>query len=293
MSVRRRREADTQVAGEAQSVTQERSIMKLGSRSVFALAVAVCLLVVLFPGLGFAAEKTHLMIFAGAASKPPSQEAEQVFEKAHPDIEIDMTFGGSGTLLQQMTLEKIGDIYMPGSDDFMDRAEEKKAVIPQTRKIVCYLIPTICVQHGNPKKIKSLADLARPGITVGLAKAEAVCLGNASEAVLGKAGLLEAVRKNVITYAASCEHTQQLVQLGEVDAVLGWDAFKSWAPDKIDLVQIDPKYLRVHNIPAAVSVYSTHRKEAESFIAFLTSKQGRAIFAKHGYSVTPPKIGGK
>ncbi|MFB3881340.1 MAG: molybdate ABC transporter substrate-binding protein [Armatimonadota bacterium] len=254
------------------------------------VAVAAVALLATFRDPGGAAPKTHLMVFAGAASKPPSLEAKAAYEKAHPDVQIDITFGGSGTILQQMMLEEVGDIYMPGSDDFMDKAEEKKAVIPQTRKIVCYLVPTICVQHGNPKKIRSLTDLARPGITVGLAKPGAVCLGDASEAVLTKAGLLEKVKKNVITYAASCEHTQQLVQLGEVDAVIGWDAFKSWAPDQIDLVKIDPKYLRVHNIPAAVAVYSQQRPAAERFIAFLTSKQGKAIFAKHGYSIEPPKL---
>jgi molybdate transport system substrate-binding protein len=243
------------------------------------------------PGSGVGEpKKTRLMVFAGAASKPPALEAKQAYEKAHPQVQIDITFGGSGTILQQMMLEQVGDIYMPGSDDFMDKAEAKKAVMPETRKIVAYLVPTICVQHGNPKKIQSLSDLARPGITVGLAKAGAVCLGDASEAILTKAGLLDEVRKNVITYAASCEHTQQLVQLGEVDAVIGWDAFKSWAPDQIDLVKIDPKYLRVHNIPAAVAVYCQQRTAAEEFIAFLTSKEGKAIFAKHGYSVTPPKL---
>lgn len=241
-------------------------------------------------GTGSAAAKTRLMVFAGAASKPPALEAKQVYEKAHPDVQIDITFGGSGTILQQMMLEQIGDIYMPGSDDFMDKAEAKKAVIPETRKIVAYLIPTICVQHGNPKNIRSLADLARPGVTVGLAKPEAVCLGDASQVVLRNAGLLDEVKKNVITYALSCEQTQQLVQLGEVDAIIGWDAFKSWAPEQIDLVKIDPKYLRVHNIPAAVAVYSKQRAAAEKLIAFLTSKQGKQIFSKHGYSITPPKL---
>ena len=91
-------------------------------------------------GTGSAAAKTRLMVFAGAASKPPAQEAKKVYEKAHPDVQIDITFGGSGTILQQMMLEQIGDIYMPGSDDFMDKAEAKKAVIPETRKIVAYLI---------------------------------------------------------------------------------------------------------------------------------------------------------
>lgn len=237
-----------------------------------------------------AAEKTRLIVFVGSAGKPPVQEAEQVFEKSHPNIEIDMTFGGSGTLLQQMTLEQFGDIYLPGSDDYMDKAEKQKAVIPATRRILAYLVPTICVQHGNPKKIRSLADMARPGVTVALAQAGAVCLGDVSDEILRAAGLEEQVKKNVITYARSCEQTQQFVQLGEVDAIIGWDAFKSWAPDKIDIVSIPPKYMRVRNIPAAVSVYSKNRKAAEQFIAFLTSKQGKQIFSRHGYCVIPPKV---
>jgi molybdate transport system substrate-binding protein len=217
------------------------------------------------------------------------QECEKVYEKLHPAVVLDMTFGGSGTLLNQMVMEEMGDIYVPGSDDYMDKAEQQKATLPATRKIVAYLVPMICVQHGNPKRIGCLNDLARPGVTVGLAKAGAVCLGDVAEQILASAGLLDAVRKNVLTYAGSCEQTQQLAQLGEVDAIIGWDSFKAWAPDKIDLVPIPAKYVRVRNIPAAVSAFSKQQKDAVEFIKFLTSKQGQAIFAKHGYAVKPPK----
>ena len=235
------------------------------------------------------AQNVRLMAFVGAASKPPSSEAKEAFEELHPNITIDMTFGGSGTVLNQMTLEEIGDIYMPGSDDYMDKAEEKQAVVPETRKIAAYLVPMICVQRGNPKGIHSLEDLARPGIVVGLAEAGAVCLGDVAEEILRSAGLEERVKKNVITYARSCDQTQQLVQLGEVDAVIGWDAFKHWAPDDIDVVPIARRHVRVRNIPAAVSAYSEQPEAARKFIDFLTSDEGKAIFAKHGYRVAPPQ----
>ncbi len=235
-------------------------------------------------------ERIRLIAFVGAASKPPSTEAKEAFEKANPGIVIDMTFGGSGTLLNQMTLEETGDIYMPGSDDYMEKAEAKRAVLPETRSIVAYLVPSICVQSGNPKGIHSLRDLARPGVTVGLAEAGAVCLGDVSDEILQSAGLEKQVKKNVITYAKSCDQTQQLVQLGEVDAVIGWDAFKHWAPDEIDIVPIAKEHLRVRNIPAAVSVYSKQRDAAQRYIDFLTSEEGKAIFSKHGYSVEPPTI---
>ncbi len=235
-------------------------------------------------------QNVRLMVFVGAASKPPSSEAKEAFEKAYPNITIDMTFGGSGTLLNQMTLEQIGDIYMPGSDDYMDKAEDKQAVAPGTRKIAAYLVPMICVQRGNPKGIHSLEDLARPGIVVGLAEAGAVCLGDVADEILRSAGLEERVKKNVITYARSCDQTQQLVQLGEVDAVIGWDAFKHWAPDDIDVVPIARQHVRVRNIPAAVSAYSEQPEAAQQFIDFLTSDEGKAVFAKHGYCVAPPHI---
>jgi len=265
--------------------------MRCSSRAALMLFLS-CLTSAILAGAGLAAgaPKVRLTVFVGSASKPPAQEAKLAFEKLHPDITVDMTFGGSGMLLNQMKLEEMGDIYMPGSDDFMDKAEKQKAVVPSTRKIAAYLVPTICVQHGNPKKIKSLQDLARPGITVGLAKAGAVCLGDVSDEILRAAGLEAQVKKNCINYAPSCELTQQMIQLGEVDAIIGWDSFKFWAPDKIDIVQLPPKLVRVRNIPAAVAVYSKHRKEAEAFIAFLTSTKGKAIFAKHGYSVKPPKV---
>ena len=242
------------------------------------------------PAPGATGKKVRLIAFVGAASKPPTTEAKEAFEKANPNIVVDISFGGSGTLLNQMTLEETGDIYMPGSDDYMEKAEAKEAVVPETRKIVAYLVPMICVQSGNPKNIQSLEDLARPGIVVALAKAGAVCLGDVSDEILQSAGLEEQVKKNVLTYAASCDQTQQLVQLGEVDAVIGWDAFKYWAPDDIDVVPIAREHLRVRNIPAAVSAYSENREAAEKFIAFLTSEEGKAIFTKHGYSVTPPAI---
>ena len=253
------------------------------------VAFGVGIALVSSAGIG-ANRKTELVVFVGSASKPPMLAAKQAYEKSHPGISLEMTFGGSGTLLNQVVLERTGDVYVPGSDDFMDKAEKQKAVVPATRKIIAYLVPVINVQHGNPKNIKSLADMGRPKVTVGLAKAGAVCLGDVSNEILKKAGVEDQVKKNVLTYAGSCEQTQQLVQLGEVDAIIGWDSFKAWAPDKIDNVKIPANLIRVRNVPGAVIAYSKQQKAAADFVNFLASKQGKAIFSKHGYSIKPPKI---
>jgi molybdate transport system substrate-binding protein len=218
------------------------------------------------------------------------EKVKEAFERANPNIKVDMTFGGSGTVLNQMTLEQTGDIYMPGSDDYMERAEAKQAVISETRTVVAYLIPAICVRKGNPEGIRGLEDLARPGITVALAQSEAVCLGDVSEEILRSAGLEDQVKRNTITYARSCDNTQQLVQLGEVDAIIGWRVFGAWSPEQIDCVDIPLRHARIRTIPAAVSAYSKQPEAAQQFIDFLASEEGKAIFANHGYQVTAPEL---
>src|SRR4030042_194717 len=86
-----------------------------------------------------------LMVFAGAASKPPTEEAAKAFE-AQTGVKVDVIFGGSGYVLAQMMLGKKGDIYFPGSSDFMETAKKKKVVYEETERKVVYLVPAINVR---------------------------------------------------------------------------------------------------------------------------------------------------
>ena len=86
----------------------------------------------------------RLLIFAGSASKPATEEVVTAFRQKL-GIPIDVTFGGSGFVLSQMKLAKKGDIYFPGSSDFMELAKREGLVIPETEKIIVYLIPAINV----------------------------------------------------------------------------------------------------------------------------------------------------
>jgi len=119
-------------------------------------------------------------------------------------------------VLSQMKLSKTGDLFIPGPPDYMEKAKEEGLVHGKTERILAYLIPAILVQRGNPKDIESLADLARPGIRVGIGNPEAVCVGLYAIEVLQYNGLLEEVAGNIVTYAESCSKTAALVVLGAV-----------------------------------------------------------------------------
>lgn len=227
--------------------------------------------------------RPSLEIFVGSATKPAIEEAASVFE-TQSGSKVLMHFGGSGKMLSEMKLGRRGDLYLPGSSDFMELAKREKLVMPDTEKRVAYLIPAINVPAGNPKGIRTLADLARPGLRVGIARPDSVCVGLYAAEVLERAGLADKVRPNIVTHAESCEKTAQLVVLGTVDAILGWEVFHFWQPDKIDTVMLQPDQVaRIGYIPIAVATFSTQRALAEKFIDFLTSGQGQNVFRKWHY----------
>jgi molybdate transport system substrate-binding protein len=241
-----------------------------------------------FSALAYAEER--LLIFAGAASKPPTEELVKIFAQK-TGIKIDLVFGGSGFVLSQMILAKKGDIYFPGSSDFMELAKKKGAVYPETEKCIIYLVPAINVQKGNPKGVRSLLDLTKPGVHVAIANPTGVCVGLYAVEIIEKnfsPGEKAAFRKNLVNYTESCEKTATAISLKAADAVIGWSVFQYWAPDKIETIPLKKQEIaRIGYIPVAVSKFTGNRPLAQKFIDFLQSTEGSAIFKKYHYFMTP------
>lgn len=227
-----------------------------------------------------------LEIFVGSASKPATQEAAAEFEKA-TGANLEIHFGGSGAMLSQMKLAERGDLYFPGSSDFMEKAKQEGLVLPDTECRVVYLVPAINISDDNPAHIESLEDLARPGVRVGIGRPDTVCVGLYAVEVLDRAGLSSEVKPNIVTQAESCDKTAQLVALDLVDAVLGWRVFTYWDPENIRTILLQPSQVpRIGYIPIAISKFCKDKELAAAFIDFLLSQQGKAIFAKWHYLTT-------
>jgi molybdate transport system substrate-binding protein len=232
----------------------------------------------------------RLRVFAGAASKPPAEEIALAYQKA-TGVEVELIFGGSGQVLAQLELTRAGDIYFPGSSDFMAKALDKGLVRPETVRDVVYLVPAITVPKGNPKAIRGLRDLARPGLRVAIADPEAVCVGLYAVEILELAltpAERAAVRRNLATYTDSCERTATAVSLRSVDAVLGWSVFDHWDAARLETVRLPAAQVpRVGTIPIAVAVCSGQQAEARRFVDYVAGPEGRRVFARHGYFTTP------
>jgi len=246
---------------------------------------------ILFVVISFATAYTdELTVFAGAASKPPTEEVAKLFEKK-TGIKVSLTFGGSGFVLSQMALAKKGDIYFPGSSDYMELAKKKGLVYPETERYVVYLVPAINVQKGNPKNIKTLKDLTKEGIRVAIANPEGVCVGLYAVEIIEKnltQKEKQALKRNIANYTESCEKTATAISLKAVDAVIGWRVFQYWDPQRIETIPLKKnEIIRIGYIPIAVSRFTSNRDLSQRFIDFVLSEEAKIIFKKYHYFMTP------
>jgi molybdate transport system substrate-binding protein len=235
---------------------------------------------------GHASSPGKLLLFAGAASKPATEEAIQDFRRK-TGISVGVVFGGSGFVLSQMKLSRRGDIYFPGSSDFMELAKRENLIFPESEKIVVYLVPAINVQKGNPKRISSLKELTKKGIRLAIANPEMVCVGTYAVEIVERnlnSQEKENLNKNLVNYTESCEKTANVISLRAVDAVIGWRVFQYWDPERIETVFLKPEEIpRIGYIPIAISKFTQDRALAQEFIDFIVSPQGKSIFRKYNY----------
>lgn len=246
--------------------------------------------VLLLAATRMAAQESSLLIFAGAASKPPLEALALMYERKTGQ-KVELVFGGSGYVMAQMKLARRGDIYFPGSSDFMELAKRQGLVLAETERRVVYLVPSINVQAGNPKQIRTLYDLLKPGVRVAIANPENVCVGTYAVEIVESAFTpkeRDQFRANLLNFTESCEKTATAVSLKAVDAVVGWSVFQHWDPVRIQTIPLPPGQIkRIGYLPLAISSFSRQRPAAQRFIDFVMSGEGRGVFEKFHYFATP------
>ena len=177
---------------------------------------------------------------------------------------------------------------MPGEKWYVEEAAKDGLVLSE--KNVCYFVPVIIVQKGNPKNLRTLADLVRPGVRLGLGNPQSCQVGRASEQIFDKSGIAkEAVAKNLAFQSVTVSELGIQVTVGQLDAAIVWDATAAFYTDKADAIAISPAENVISNVAAAVLKCSGQPLQAQAFVDFMLSPDGQAIFRKHQYTTEPPK----
>jgi len=232
-------------------------------------------------------ETKELLLYCAAGIRPAVAQTVETFAREH-GVKIVTNYAGSETLLSTIRLARSGDLYMPGDKHYVEQARQEGMILSQ--RSVCYWVPTILVQKGNPKNIRRLQDLLQPGLKLGLGDSKACAIGRTTKQLLAKNNIAwDDIEKNLKFQSLTVNELGMQIQAKSLDAVIVWDAMARYYSDYGDQVPIAREKNVLSTVDVGVLKFTEHRKLAEKFVDFLVSEQSRVIFEKHNYRTTLPQ----
>ena len=220
------------------------------------------------------------LLYCGAGIKPPVAELVEQFGREH-GVRIVCDYRGSEVLLSSVTLTGKGDLYMPGDVHYVELAEQEGLVT--SKKTVCYFVPVILVRQGNPKNVRTLDDLTRDDVKVGLGDPQFCAIGRKSSKIFKKNGISEK-DVNVAFRSPTVNELGNHIELGSLDAVIIWDAVAAYVGEKGETVRIPAEQNVISTVTVGILKSSQHPEVAAEFVQFITSERGQEVFRKHHYT---------
>lgn len=224
-------------------------------------------------------EDNELVVLCGSSFSNPMNELCSQFTE-QTGIKFATTVAGSEYHLPLIKTTHEGDIFVT-HDPYLDYVRDANCLLDDVH--VGYVRPVLAVQPGNPKGIRSIEDLTRPGVKVALSNPEYSTCGEMVFALLEKKGIKDAVMKNVENRLLK-GHPElcNLLKTKTVDAIITWNGVAHTFRDSVEVVPTPYEYEKERRVHVMGLNYSKHPELLKKFLEF-THKRGEAVFKKHGY----------
>jgi molybdate transport system substrate-binding protein len=245
-----------------------------------------------------------LLCYSGPSMKTPMEELARAYED-RTGVHVDVEMSDPRSLIERIVVSKKADLFI-SHDPFLAVLDGQGVKVRRAWNVAS-LTPMIAVAKGNPRKIKGLEDLARPGLRVGLTDPRTAITGNIADYMLKKADVAEAVYANVVKRASAGRHLAKMLADDELDATFVWDAVVYAFRDKIESVEVRPDQrprrgpdtvvdaptlgrIELDHVRVTIAQLesSRHADAARAFAEFVASPEGAAVFTRNGFSPVDP-----
>ncbi|HCT75208.1 MAG TPA: molybdate ABC transporter substrate-binding protein, partial [Micromonosporaceae bacterium] len=219
----------------------------------------------------------NVTVFAAASLTESFTEIGKAFEAANPGTKVTFSFGGSSTLATQINQGAPADVFAAASPATMktvvDAGNGDGSPVTFAKNQLVIVVP-----KGNPKSVKGLADLTKPGVKVALC-AEQVPCGAAAKKALETAR----VALTPVTLEQDVKAALSKVKLGEVDAALVYRTDAISSATDVAGIEFPESAGAITDYPIALVKGAPNKAAAQAFMAYLLSDRGKAFLTKAGF----------
>lgn len=225
------------------------------------------------------AEAPRLNLFAGAMLRPAIADTLEEFQRRE-GVVVSTEYNGCGILVSSMkTLGKRPDAYFACDVSFMNQVHDLflEATPVSTNQLV------ILVPKGNPRHIRSLNDLGKPGLRVGVGNEKQCAMGALTQETLKQGGVHDPVMDNVKVQSPTGDLLVNELRTGSLDAVIAYVSNGTAAADQLDAVAIKDIPCAVAVQPVAVGKDSAYKQLTGRLLDALRSPESRRRFEAYGF----------
>lgn len=224
----------------------------------------------------------QITVAAAASLTEAMGEVAQAFEAARPGVVVQLRFGASGALLQDIAGGKPADVFASADADTLARGVQRRLLLAEAQREFATNALVLIVPADRSSTVQRLQDLARPEIRrIAMGRTATVPAGRYARQAIDALRLWPSLQQKIV-FGDSVREVLQAVASGDVDAGFVYATDVARAGERVRVVQT----LQVQSpirYPATVVAGSSQAALARDFIAFLNQPPARAVFTRYGF----------
>ena len=229
------------------------------------------------PEAGAGGGDKTLRVSAAASLTQSFDQLSNEFEKDHPGVSVDVNYGGSSGLVQQLTEGAPADVFASADQKNMTKLTDADLAQGEP-KIFATNVLTLVVPKDNPAGIRSIQDVLGKNVKLVTCAPEVPC-GAATQKVEQANGveLAPGSQENAVTDVLG------KVTSGQADAGIVYVTDAKAAGNKVTTIDIPMADEAINNYPIVALKDSEQPELAAQFVDLVTGEQGQKVLRDAGF----------
>lgn len=227
--------------------------------------------------------RKELLIYCGTTMSSAVRELADIFEQRENCL-VKIIKDGSGNLHRSIHLNKMGDLYLPGSESYVKKCQAENFVLQS--QLVGFNKAVLLVAKGNPLELSAeLKHFTDNRYRTVLGAAESGSIGRETQLILSAVGIYKQAIDHAIFMAVDSKDIVRTIADKQADLSINWyaSALTERNRELVDALLLDESIAPRHPLRLGLLKTSYNPALANRFMTFAGSLEGQSIFIRHGF----------